>query len=489
MITMIIRVSYLLVLLSLGPILSGCTSESTTQGSLFNSTSASSNGGVTSNPNQEPSPTQGSGGSFTPITNISAGAVVVHPTDSVASITSAVQSCSTHFVHFAAGTYTITSTINVPSNCQIEGELGWTSIITGGNGPDSMIFQFNMSSNVTVTRLNFQNIQGMVMGNQYGNGVHNQMIESPHIYLNLFDHTGTAANGQYGGAPAVWLWDPHNAIIERNACNAILGDCFHVFGTSTGAWIESFPQSSVTIRWNFDSHQNAGFNTKDFDALGFSMMEVQGAVGGVMIYQNVFYSLDNFTGSAMSIASGGVPCTGGTNGAFTGCAAPQLNGGKSGIVIDGNIILSNGLTGAPGNNAGIETMGPTPLVQNNFARGLGDLAFGAYIFQYNPATNNYTQTTSGEQLYFQNNVGCNLGDNGLLSTDASNITLQNISSLPNNSYSATCANTAVPALPNRIVVAPELLDGSGGLNSLAADNVIPGPNTYWPNVNKNLNFN
>ena len=83
-------------------------------------------------------------------TGIPAGATVVSPGDDVAS---AVKSCTGGTVYFNPGTYTLTSSIAVPSNCTLMGAPKWTSIITGGTASSSPIFQLNSSSNVTVTEL------------------------------------------------------------------------------------------------------------------------------------------------------------------------------------------------------------------------------------------------------------------------------------------------------------------------------------------------
>ena len=134
-----------------------------------------------------------------PIVDVTPGAQVLQATDSAAAITSAIEGCAQGVIHFAAGTYKLTSTIHVPPNCQLEGELGWQSIITGGvNNSGLPIFQLDRSSNVTITRLNFQNVNSQAISNYNGSGSGN--IENTHIYLNLFDH--------FGNNNPIWLFDP-----------------------------------------------------------------------------------------------------------------------------------------------------------------------------------------------------------------------------------------------------------------------------------------
>ena len=203
-------------------------------------------------------------------------------------------------------------------------------------------------------------------------------------------------------------------------------------------------------------------------------------------------------GRCPSIAAGGVPCTGGSPGAFTGCVAPSYNNGQSGVVIDGNIILDNGSNGFPGPGGAIECMGPTPLVQNNYVHGWGVVLFAGYMFSYDAATNNYSQPQV-EPFYFQNNSACGTTkQQGTAVTDSSGLydnvdqpsrDLHNISpNGGNNTFSASCATMAPPPLPPQVVVPPDMLDANGGLNALTT-NQVPGANTYWANANAQLNDN
>ena len=240
------------------------------------------------------SPTDGGILSPTPITPVTAGAQIVHPGDDITSI---VQACSAQTVHFSAGTYQLTSMINVPPNCQLEGELGWTSIITGGvNNPNFPIFQLNRSSNVTITRLNFQNVNSEAISNYNGSGSGN--LENTHIYLNLFDHFGTNS--------PIWIWDPANTLVERNAFNDIGGDGMHFYSSSPGGWTD-YPSSNVVVRWNFGS--NLSEVSGGYVGAGGGFIEIQIGSLGLHVDQNVIYSQKAWAGMALSIASGNVPCT------------------------------------------------------------------------------------------------------------------------------------------------------------------------------------
>lgn len=413
----------------------------------------------------------GTGSGFTPITPITPGAQVVHPGDNIAAIVSA---CSTGIVHFSAGTYTVASTINVPSHCQVEGELGWVSIVTGAANP---IFHLGQSTGATITRLHFKNLNATAISG----GDRTGYVESPHIYLNWFDHI---TGGPGGGSPAIFLFYPDNVVIERNAFDNVAGDSIHLM-TETGqggGYATKFPARNIMVRWNFTSNMNPSQG-------GFSPIEIQISTTGLHVYQNVTYSTapGRYVGAAMSIASGGVPCTGGGPSAFTGCLPPE--NGVNAVFIDGNINLDNGILGpTPNNWGGIETMGPTPLVQNNYERGWSSGAFTGWMFVYN-ASGNY-DLPNAEPVAFQNNTFCDVAAGQV--TSVSQLVSPEDGRTPvvigagGNVYNASCAGLAPPALPPQIVAAPGLLDGTGGLSAIT-NSAIPGANTYWPTVNAHVN--
>jgi hypothetical protein len=433
---------------------------------------ASAGGTAPSTPSSPTSPSSPSTpstptGGFNPITDVTAGATIVHPGDNIAAI---VQACSTGVVHFAAGTYTLTSSMNVPSNCTLEGELGWTSIITGGVGNSQRpIFQLNHSSNVTIDRLNFQNVNSQAISNYGGSGSGN--IVGTHIYLNLFDH--------FGNNSPMWLWDPYNVTVERNAFNDIGGDGMHFYSSSPGGYTD-YPSSNVTVRWNFGSNLSEvpGCATCN---VGGGFIEIQLGALGLHVYQNVIYSQKNWASMAESIASGNTPCTPANK-----CSPPD--NGKNGIFIDGNIVLDNGvpkLTSIGQPWGAIEVMGTNPILQNNFFRGWASDFFYDWIFSYNASTNTYG---SNGTITMTNNTSCGslVGSvAGMAGPEDGSAVVPTVSS--GNTYSANCANIAPPALYPQVVVAPELLDSSGGMNAIV-NSQIPGPNTYWPNVNANLNY-
>jgi len=411
-------------------------------------------------------PADGSIVSSTPITPVTADAQIVHPGDDIASI---VQACSTNVVHFAAGTYSLTSTINIPANCQLEGELGWTSIITGGvNNPSSPIFQLNHSSNVTITRLNFQNVNSQAISNNNGSGSGN--ITNTHIYLNLFDH--------FGNNNPIWIWDPAGTLVERNAFNDIGGDGMHFYSSSPGGYTD-YPSSNVVVRWNFGS--NLSEVPGGGVGAGGGFIEIQIGSLGLHVYQNVIYSQKAWAGMALSIASGNEPCT-----PSNVCSKPD--NGANGVFIDGNIVLDNGvpaLTSVGEPWGAVEIMGTNPIVQNNFVRGWATDFFYDWIFSYDASANTYG---SNGTIDFLNNTACGSfagSANGMIDNpEASSAPVPTV--ITGDTFSSSCSSMAPPALYPQIVAAPEILDSAGGINAIT-NSVIAGPNTYWPNVDANLN--
>ncbi len=404
----------------------------------------------------------GVGGCTVPIVDVSPGAQIVTPNDDIPAI---VTACSMGVVHFSAGTYTLTSQINVPANCTLEGELGWTSIITGGVSGNPL-FELGGSSNVTITRLNFQHLAG---GAIQGSGSGGNIVGT-HIYLNLFE---------YIGAAAIAFWDPANILIERNAFNYIAGDGVHLFSTPTpGTYLPEYPQANVILRWNFGANQAWMWAT----VVQFSFLEIQLGSPGLHIFQNVLYSTapNQYNGSALSIASGEEPCT------TSACVAPE--NGTSAVFIDGNILLDNGLPSTLGQGwGGIETMGVEPVVQNNYQRGWGSFVYTGWIFAYDAASNSYSVPASAP-LYVQDNTACGItgvsSASQLVSSEIAAQTSDNLGT--GNTYSSSCANLAPPALPPEMVAPPDLLDANGGMNALTSS-PNAGANTYWPNINANLN--
>ena len=160
----------------------------------------------------------------------------------------------------------------------------------------------------------------------------------------------------------------------------------------------------------------------------------------------------------------------------------------NGIFIDGNIILDNGvpqLTSVGEPWGAVEIMGTNPIVQNNFVRGWATDFFYDWIFSYDGSSNAYG---SNGTIDFLNNTACGSfagSVNGMIDNpEASSAAVPTV--VAGDTFSSGCSSIAPPALYPQIVAAPEILDSAGGMNALTSS-VIPGPNTYWPNVNGNLN--
>jgi hypothetical protein len=352
----------------------------------------------------------------------------------------------------------------------------WSAIITGGTGSGAVpIFQLNHSSNVTVTGLNFQNVNSMCVGNYSGSGSGN--ISGTHIYLNLFEHFPNEVI-------PVFLFDPTNVTIERNAFNDLQEDSIHLMSSTNGSGSTSYPSSNVIVRWNFGAGQGLGSGGTG------AFIEIQVGALGLSVYQNVWYSQypGRWEGMAFSIASGNTPCTE-TSPTMSGCS--PLNSGSTGVTIDGNIVLDNNQpVGATDNMAAFEVMGTNPIVQNNYIRHWPYLGIYSWIFGYNASSS--THYTGNGTLTIANNVACdtygansttfpvfgNEGSNGV-PFDSSPIAVNSSS----NTYAPSCANVeAPPALYSEIVAPPDLLDSSGGMWAISNSSAT-GPNTYWPNIN------
>ncbi len=399
---------------------------------------------------------------------VSAGAQVITPSSNVAAIVSA---CSTGVVHFSAGTYTITSSIHVPSNCTLEGDFNWASIITGGTGNKSApVFNVGSSTHVTFTRLNFQNLNCSAIAD---NGIpSSDVVDNTHIYLNLFDHFSDQCI-------PIFLFAPSNLLIERNAFNDLHADAIHVMANPDGSGGPTYNphETNDIIRWNFGANQRA---SSDYTG-GF--IEAQLGTLGLHIYQNVYFSKASYQGMALSIASGNTPCTSG------GMCQP-IDNGLNGVFIDGNIILDNGEGTNQSNECAVEIMGTNPIFQNSYIRGWPGQGMYAWIFSYNASNETYG---SGGTITVHNNIGCaapdqssfNVGPEG---SGANWGTVGVTVNYSNNTYNSSCSNIpAPPALYPQMVAPPEVLDSQGGTNAIV-NSPHAGPNTYWPNINSHLNY-
>ena len=235
----------------------------------------------------------------------------------------------------------------------------------------------------------------------------------------------------------------------------------------------------MIVRWNFGS--NLSEVSGGYSGAGGGFIEIQLGALGLHVFQNVVYSQKSWAGMALSIASGNTPCT-----PSKVCSKPD--NGTNGVFIDGNIILDNGvpmLTSAGQPWGAVEIMGTNPVVQNNFIRGWSSDAFYDWIFTYDASSNSYAGNGT---IDFLNNTACGSfagSTSGMINNpEAGSKAVPTV--ITGDTFAASCANIAPPALYPQIVVAPEILDGSGGTNALVKS-ALAGPNTYWADVNANLN--
>ena len=302
----------------------------------------------------------------------------------------------------------------------------------------------------------------MVIGNYNGQGT----PKDTHIAFNLFEHFANEAI-------PIFIFDATDLLIERNAFNDLHEDSIHLLSHYADG-LPTSPSKNVVVRWNFGANQSYGSGETG------AFIEIQLGTAGLDVYQNVYYSENSghYDGMALSIASGGIPCSGQSNGHFIGCL--PLDDGQHGVTIDGNIILDNNIpAGVTDNMGAIEIMGVAPLVQNNYIRHWAGLGMYTWIFSYS----NGVYSGNDGVVTIANNTGCDAYNTSTFSSfsnegdgngpfDKSPITVDYSA----NSYSASCANVAAPpALYPQIVAPPDLLDSKGGMWALS-NSSVSGPN-------------
>ena len=358
-------------------------------------------------------PATGCGGASLPTpggpTPTTANTKILHPGDDVAA---AVTGCSGGAVLFSAGTYALGESIDVPSHCTLEGEPGGVSIITGNGAPNGQgngIFNLANADGVTVENLHFDHADAECL---YGNST---LAQNLHIVGNWFSNIG--ADG------AIFLYNIQNAVLEANIFENVSGDGMHLL---------FFGGGNTTARWNF----GAGIG-------GVALVEAQNGPNGLLVCENVFYSKAGGASSGIGLSI----ATGGTNGGGVGAVN---------VVLDGNIILDDGLPTVNSNDASqwdaMEVMGTTPTVRNNFVRRWGSGAIFSNVTGTPIVTGN-TFCATGYAYPLGTEPGWN----------------SSIASLPSmsqvemsNTIAASCSGVAIPPLPSPVRVPPDLLT-SGAL--------------------------